>query len=323
MLRLVSAGAAFPALIIDSKELENLQPALIGQDLVRLGGGIVSRGSILNPEYLHRTKNTDPWQSKDELSAAPSDLTFKAVELALERAGITADQIGLIIGETISPMETTPGEGQRVGKRLNIKVPAYDVISGSSALLHYLSVISRWNEESIPDYVLFVSANTPTQRTRYDQGSEGLYFGDCCSAMIVSSRKPGRLEVRDIKCSLRAAPPGACEFDLYGTARLNPEAAASFVLSKAREILNKLKPELPGSFVILPQFSPQVVATLCDEFGIAPANCWSNVGNRGFTLGSGTLSVLAERWQQLGRDGQVIVCDVGLGGGYGYAVLKI
>src|SRR5262249_16639695 len=129
-------------------------------------------------------------------SRTPTELALEAADEALNRAGVARSDIGLIIADTATPRETTPSEAQRLAKRLDLKVPCYDVSSGTGFFPAHAAILDSWKNDRLPEVALCVSTNSPTCAIDYASGDERLYFGDAAAAAVVSKVRPGKLKIR-------------------------------------------------------------------------------------------------------------------------------
>ena len=324
MLKIVSAGAAFPAQHISTQLLLELQPAL-GSNPALKSCGVELRPTILDLTYLRETKNVDVWQSKQHLAQSANEIAVQAAQLCLERARIKPEEIGLIIGETGTPFETTPSEAQRVGKALGIKIPAYDVAAGSSSLIHYLALIDSWKEESRANYTLCVSTHTPTQRINYSQGVEGAYFGDASCAMLLSSRHDGGLGLRDVHFEMEYLDYDPICFPTYGSGCLDPSAARVLgdrMQRMLKQALTKHALDPRRLRFIGNQIDLSLLKQAAEANGIAPSNLLTNLEQRGFSLCASSLGVLSDKWNDFARGDLLLVAEAGASFGMGYAVLE-
>lgn len=326
MLNVLGAGCAYPDTILSNSLIEQLRPDL-SPGWILQQTGIESRHSILESGYLKKSSETDPWDSKSHMLCPASELSLRAAHVAIERAGINAADIGLVLGETSTPFQTAPSEAQRVGGKLGLKVPAYDVASGAGSLPLHLGVLNSWKSETIPDLVLCVSCNVPTQRTDYTRGSEGIYFGDAATALVVSPRKEGGLKLVDSYIARTdPAAQGAVSFDLYGITHVDEDLmrrqGVSLMIDTLRQALSKGKLKDGGYHFIGEQINYRDLLAVCEEFGISESRHWSNVRTRGYSLGSSAVSVLAENWGRLAVGESLVAVHACAGLGSGYVVFE-
>ncbi len=325
-LNILGVGAGYPLNSIDNSLLEsfrreNASSAILNET------GIESRATVLPIDYLRETLNRDPWQSKDIAKQTISEIAWAAAEKALARAGISAEEVGLIIGENATPLETTPSEAQRLGKALSIKVPAYDVQSCSSSLLLCLNVLSKWRSERVPKYVLFISTHTPTQRVNYAEGQAGWYFGDAAAAMVVSTEVQGKLKLRNVSYRTALEIEDSVRFDLYSSAEIRSDtvkniyAQTQLVLEDAqRQDLLRTTLQDSCTKIIGTQLSPRYMERTFASF---QDRMLSNAKTKGYSLASASLSVLADEWDNIHTGESLVVMEAGLGLGQGLAWLGV
>jgi len=320
VLHLLGAGSAYPKNIVDNPLLRDL-----GFNLAGLSAGVSQRHTCLSIDYLKQTKNVDPWLGKDALTESPSDLTLRAARTALDRAGIKPEELGLIIGETSAPLQTTPSEAQRVGNFLGVKIPAYDVASFSSALLFHLNVLSSWKKELLPKYVLCVSCNTVTQKINYSTGLEGYYLGDSAAALVVGNAVEGKLVLSDSWYKTSILDYDLLAIEAYGSVKLSADFIPVLTGRMKEDLKLALsKSELKrGSFKFIGnQLDSESLNKICEEFGIAPDCNLKNLESCGYGLGSSSLSVLADNWDKLGSGEKLVIAEAGAAFGHGFAVLE-
>lgn len=324
MLRIAGMGFAYPPTVINNDLLEQcnpqLSPAWIHQNL-----GIEHRFSVLPIPYILETGNVDPWQAKDVLLCTPTDLSERAARMALERAGITAEDVGLIIAEGATPLETTPSEAQRTGKRLGIKVPAYDVSGNAATFSLHMDILRKWRPESVPSYVLCIASNIPTQRVNFRKGTESAYFGDAAAAMVVSPRHDGRLKLVDSHYGNTHWKVDLMAFETYGAVSVRQDGLATLKLTVSQLLHRALESNaiaLSDCRFIGHQVNFRELEELCTEFKIPSDRHWHNVDRCGYSLGSSAMCALAEKWDELRSGENIVVAEAGTGQSIGYVVLR-
>ncbi len=191
---------------------------LLDLGLSNQSAGLVvkDRRSTLPLSLLAEEKNRDLVRSMRDATISCSEMGERAALQALERAQIRVDQIGLVIADCVTPIETTPAESQRVAGRLGLKVPAYDIYSTNGICPAHFSILSKWKKERVPNYVLCVSTNAPTQRIDYSKGAEGWIFADGAAACVVSLNEGPGLEVLWSDYQVDVSQHGAHSLDTLG-----------------------------------------------------------------------------------------------------------
>lgn len=322
MLSILGIGAAYPETIIDNSLLAELSDSRWAKDLEgRLG--ILKRRSSLTIDYIRQTKNLNPRSVRSEIS--PSALGLQAAEKAIERAGIQKEQIGLILGDSGTPLETTPSEAQRLGALLGLKINAYDIAMGGGALLGQLDVLCNMKPESLPEYILCVSTNCLTQKVDYAGGDERFIFGDGACAFVASAKHSGKLGVHYSVCAKGSGAPNPIVVPSFGHisgAAIDEDGVYQECVDAITQ-LSKVVSGVGGSYLVGPQLSNTILARISEEFGIPSDKVLGNLEERGNTLGSSTMSVVAEHWDALKHGDQVVVVDVGLGLNRSSAVFRV
>lgn len=314
MFYVLGAGAAQPTGSISNALLTRCSSAF---DPVWLKDfGLATRASVLPEEYILQTGNSDPAQAQKAALCSPTDLSYLAAQRALERAGIGAEQIGLVIGAGETPLETTPSEGQRVAGRFGLKVPAFDIVGGVESALLHLDIFSRWKSEALPDYVLLVYASCPTMRVNYKQGREGAIFADAAGALLVSPRIRGKLSLKNssvyrstqVARMLTVGTYTNISVDFAVLDEIAPAAHAEVLASGLKSISS------PRNLLCLvPQYSTRFSAALERVAGL-PAGAFGRAGkSQGCCLGASFAVGLSDAWGELRAGQDIMLCSAAAG----------
>ena len=324
MLSILGIGHAYP-----ETQLETAWIAALGDGQAaaetEARTGIKTRSSSLSKEYISTTKNANPKEAKAQALCTPTDLAFAASEMALARAGVTWAQIGLIIGDGSTPHQTTPSEGQRVGNRAGVKVPAYDSAGLSAAFVLHLNTIFSWSADRVPDYVLCLSSNTPSKLVDYAKGEERFYFGDAAAAVVLSKKHLGPWLVADSFFGAVSGGLTSVRFEmdghiLGGDMRKEAERCAKNGVELSKRALGQ---NPPNKFVVVDgQLGNELSGAIAERAGIPRTNFISNYATRGYSLGSSPMTVLSEQWGKTAKDSSILVLGSGTGSGAGYAMIK-
>ena len=117
-----------------------------------------------------------------------SDLGVNAAKMALERAGLTANDIDAVIFATLSPDLNFPGSGVLLQHKLGMpQVPALDVRNQCSGFLYSMSVADAWIRAGVYERVLIVGAEVhSTGIDISDRGRDvAVLFGDGAGAVVM------------------------------------------------------------------------------------------------------------------------------------------
>lgn len=157
---------------------------------------VSNRKSVLTADYINATGNKDVSKSLEIEQPDTTDLAIIAAKKAISNAGINAEEIGLILADTSSQLQFIPGESQRIGKELGLKIKAYDVGLSSAGIACHIDTLSSWKEDKLPHYTLSIGVHTPTRFVDFSQKDISAsvlgasILGDCAVATIISNKPP-------------------------------------------------------------------------------------------------------------------------------------
>jgi 3-oxoacyl-[acyl-carrier-protein] synthase III len=308
---LLGVATASPSVVVSGDEPRE---CAVQASPMAVRAGVRSKRLSLPLEYIRATGNPDVLEGWKVATATPTSLGVQVAKDVLAQVGITIEQVGLVLGDTGTQYQTCPSEGQRIAGEFGFKTASFDLVGGIGAVPHFLSVVSRWSAARVPEYLLYVSTNTPTQQVDYrnDQQSAGL-FGDASVSLLLSKERPasGR-SARVVYAAFRAEPvrrsPVVIErfVRLDTTALFSNEELKHYVASE----LELLERNQPGITERARFIAPQLYAAECHEIlaghGVAPRQVVSGVEDVGFALGSSHGVALAQVWSTV-KAGEVLV----------------
>ena len=294
---------------------------------VTVKAGLQRRSSV-DSAYLAQHKNSDVRETLKNLAISCSEMGVRAARIAIERAQIQVDQIGLVLGECLTPIEVTPAEGQRVAGSLGLKVPAYDVGSGTGICPAQLALLASWKPARIPQYVLCVATNAPTQRIDYSRGDEAWRYGDGAVAFVVSVQEPRGLALVWSDFRVDATVADGVEIDtlgyLKGAVNNKDRISQQFqaVVSKLRSDseLSKRLAEVQIHWALEDATLQQELLVSVD---MKSAKLVNGMVNGADMLGTSSGFTLADAWGSFSTDSYVAVIVANGGPTYGSAVFRV
>src|SRR5439155_246985 len=148
----------------------------------------------------------------------------RAAEMALERAGMHAADVGMVIAGS-SVMDTaTPAEACNIARALGIEAPALDVNSACTSFFAHLHLVSLMRPEALPPFVLLVVSEAVTRAVDYTDRGSAVLWGDGSVAAVVSTRVPGRARI--LATTLASSPEGADPVVVPRTGHLRQDGRA-------------------------------------------------------------------------------------------------
>lgn len=124
---------------------------------------------------------------------ATSDLAYEAAVRALESAGMTADQLELIIVATITPDTSFPSTACILQDKLGAKnAAAFDLSAACSGFVYSMATANGFIQTGMYKNALVIGADTLSRITDYTDRNTCVLFGDGAGAVIVGEVPEGR-----------------------------------------------------------------------------------------------------------------------------------
>lgn len=119
-----------------------------------------------------------------------SDLAIKAAREALEKAGMTADQLDMIVLATTTPDETLPATATKVQKALGMNTGfAFDVQAVCSGFMYALSIADSYIRSGTVQTALVIGAETLSKIVDWTDRNTCVLFGDGAGAVVLKAEK--------------------------------------------------------------------------------------------------------------------------------------
>ena len=288
--------------------------------------GIRTRRTVLPLDYIRETRNRDPRAAFDASLHTNAEMGARAAEIAISRAGIGRQDIGLVVAGSSAPDTVSPAEACNVASALGLDVLAFDVHSACTSFLALLYMLGIARPEELPPFVLVVATEGMTRTTDYSDRSTAVLFGDAAVAAVVSTRAPGRAEV--VGTRLDSSPAGSAKVTIprAGHFRQEGRTVQTFAIHKTVRGLERLwnefnTPERAFHFVGH-QANLRMLESVCRQCEIPPTRHHSNVERFGNTAAAGAPSVISMEWDQWQSDDDVAVVGVGAGLTWGSTLVR-
>jgi 3-oxoacyl-[acyl-carrier-protein] synthase III len=124
---------------------------------------------------------------------ATSDLAYHAAMQALENAGMTADQLDLIVIATITPDTMFPSTACILQDKLGAKnAAAFDLSAACSGFVYSMATASSMIRTGMYKNALVIGADTLSRITDYTDRNTCVLFGDGAGAVILGEVPEGR-----------------------------------------------------------------------------------------------------------------------------------
>jgi len=172
-------------------------------------GAYAPKKILTNEELSTMVDTTDEWITKrtgikerhiareDETT---SDMGVSAAKLAIERSGIDASEIDMIICATISPdYFCMPSTATIISKKLGLgNVTAFDISAACTGFVYILSIAKAFIESGMKKNVLIIGAEKLSAITDYTDRGTCILFGDGAGAAVISATENRKEAIIDV-----------------------------------------------------------------------------------------------------------------------------
>lgn len=167
-------------------------------------GSAVPEQIVTNEDLSKIVETSDEWISsrsgiKERRIAKEETTTSLAIlagKRALENAGVTAEEIEVIIVATCTPDYFFPNTACQVQEAISAKhAVAFDLSAACSGFLFALSTAQAYIKGGIYQKALIVGAETMSKMIDWSDRSTCVLFGDGAGAAVVSAEETGVLEL--------------------------------------------------------------------------------------------------------------------------------
>ncbi|PZE22491.1 beta-ketoacyl-ACP synthase III [Paenibacillus xerothermodurans] len=124
---------------------------------------------------------------------ASSDLAYEAAVKAVQAAGISAEQLDLIVVATVTPDMSFPSTACLLQAKLGAsKAAAFDLSAACSGFIYGLANASNFIATGVYKYALVIGAECLSKITDYTDRNTCILFGDGAGAVVLGQVPEGR-----------------------------------------------------------------------------------------------------------------------------------
>lgn len=120
-----------------------------------------------------------------------SDLCVQAAKAAMEKAGLTPDDIDFIMVGTVSPDYVTPATACLVQNKLGCYCGGMDFTAACSSYIYGISLASQFVRSGMFKHVLVIGAEILSRLVNWQDRSTCILFGDGAGAAIIGPVEEG------------------------------------------------------------------------------------------------------------------------------------
>jgi 3-oxoacyl-[acyl-carrier-protein] synthase-3 len=158
------------------------------------GTGSFAPANVVKNDFFQKVGSSDEWIYKNlgikerriSKGQTTSDLASKAGQEAIDNAGLTAEDINLIIVATATPDRLAPSCACFVQEKLKaINAVAFDISAVCSGALFSISTAVQYIKTGMYKHVLVIGADTFSTITDWTR-RDSVFFGDGAGALVIS-----------------------------------------------------------------------------------------------------------------------------------------
>jgi 3-oxoacyl-[acyl-carrier-protein] synthase-3 len=235
---------------------------------------------------------------------ATSDLGKEAALAAIARAGITPEDIGVIITGTVTPDMMFPSTACLIQHKIGAHHAwGFDLSAACSAFTYSLTTASQLVATGAHEHALVVGADVMSSIIDYKDRATCVLFGDGAGAVVVSAAKEGEGSILDFEHEIDGSGGDALFMPAGGSLRppshetvdqrmhyvkQDGRAVFKFAVRKTEEIArrilsrNGLKPSDLDLF-ISHQANRRIIESATEKLGLGPDKTLINIEKFGNT----------------------------------------
>ncbi|HZF01419.1 MAG TPA: beta-ketoacyl-ACP synthase III [Methylomirabilota bacterium] len=316
-------------------------------------GSYVPEKILTNHDLEKMVETSDEWivsrtgikerhiAAKDEFT---SDMAAKAAERAMKMAGVTPDQIDLIIVATITPDMPFPATACLVQKKIGAKrAAAFDLEAACSGFIYGLEIGQQFILSRTYDTVLVIGAEKLSSITDWTDRNTCVLFGDGAGAAILQNRENSHgllttaMGADGDKADLLFMPAGgsrcpATKDSVDGRLHyLRMEGKETFknavqaMQSAANEVLRRCEIDISKIKCIIPhQANRRIIDAVGERLGAKPEQIFVNLEKYGNTSAASVAIALDEAVTsgRISRGDLILLVVFGAGLTWGAAVIE-
>lgn len=277
-------------------------------------------------------------------NGATSDLALPAAKLALERRGMDANDIQLIICCTVTPDMLFPSTACLIQDRLGIKnCWGFDLMAACSSFLFGLETGANFVSSGQYDRVMVIGADKMSSIADYEDRNTCVLFGDAGAAVILEPSPDGDVGIVDTY--LRVDGSGAPFLHMKAGGSLNPPSHETvdnrwhFVFQEGKTVFKRAVVDMAEAsahiverngltgkdiaYLVPHQANLRIIDAAAERVGLPPERVMVNIDKYGNTT-SATIPMCLSEWWGAGKikKGDYLVLT-SFGAGYTWGAILV
>jgi len=316
-------------------------------------GSYVPSRVLTNADLEKMVATTDEWiltrtgikerriAAEDEFT---SDMAALAAHKAMQMAGVTADQIDLIIVATITPDMPFPNTACLVQRKLGArKCAAFDIEAACSGFIYALEIGQQFITSRAYDTVLVIGAEKLSSIVDWTDRNTCVLFGDGAGAAILQSREGSHGLLTAVmgadgsnadllympgggsRCPATADSVEGRQHYLRMTGKETFKNAVQAMYGAAKEALKQCELDISQIKCVIPhQANQRIIDAVGERLGAKPEQLFVNLDRYGNTSAASVAIALDEAVStgRVQRGDLVLLVAFGAGLTWGAAVIE-
>jgi 3-oxoacyl-[acyl-carrier-protein] synthase III len=212
-------------------------PQLRGAEILSVGASLPAR-SVTNDEIAARIGKSDEWiytrtgiraRRHAEAGESLTQVAAAASRQALERAGVDAAQLDLVIVGTLTADERMPNAAAMLARELGAHgAGTIEVNAACSGFLTALSIGAAHVEAGRAERVLVVGADFISRITDHGSKQTAMLFADGAGAVVLAATPPGAGRIGPVLLRHDASAPEFLYLARTGASTIEMDGHATF-----------------------------------------------------------------------------------------------
>ena len=286
-------------------------------------GSYVPERILTNAELERKVDTSDEWITsrtgiKERRIAAEgeftSDMAAKAAFSAMERGGVTPEQIDLIIVATITPDMMFPATACLVQQKIGaFRSAAFDIEAACSGFIYALEIGQQFIMSRTYDTILVIGAEKLSSIVDWTDRNTCVLFGDGAGAAILQSRENAHglltacMGADGNKADLLGMPGGGCRCPATAESVQNRlhylrmegketfKNAVNAMYLAAQESLRQCELNINQVKCVIPhQANRRIIEAVGERLGVRPEQLFVNLHKYGNTSAASVAIALDE-----------------------------
>jgi len=320
---IIGVGSYLPSRVLTNLELEKLVDT--SDEWITSRTGIKERRIAADDEFT-------------------SDLASKAALKALENAGVSPEQVDLIINATITPDFLFPSTACLVQRKINArKAAAFDIEAACSGFIFGLEIGQQFIMSRTYDTVLVIGAEKLSTIIDWNDRNTCVLFGDGAGAAVLQNRPQAHglltacMGSDGHKADLLSMPGGGSRCPATADSvsqrlhflRMDGKEtfknAVNAMYTAAQEALRRCELDISQIKCVIPhQANRRIIDAVAERLGVNNEQVFVNLHKYGNTSAASVAIALDEAVQQgcINRGDLVLLVVFGAGLTWGAAVIE-